>query len=473
MLVVLPIANFTGAADGDYFTDGLTEELTAQLGRLNPTQLGVIAFTTARRYRNTDKGIDRIGEEIGVDFIVEGSARRAGDRVRITAQLIRVSDQSHLWAEAYNRKLDDIIEIQIDVAERVAQSLSVRLLADNKTAMERHAARNVAAYEAYLKGRYYFQRRTDADFMKALRHLEEAIAHDPAYVPAFVGLADLYNVIGLYGAIPSRQACQSAAGYLHKALELDPTLAEAHISMAYLKAVFEWDFAAADNMFNKALEMNPNYAAGQYGYALVLGAMGRFEDALDHIEQALRLDPLSLLINCNKGWILYLARRYNEAETQIQNAIEMDSAYALARYFHGLILVKLERFDEANAEFARAQDWSAGHPASISGQIVASALAGKRKAALKHLGVLEEMSRRRYVSPYYVGLGHAALGDLDAAFACLQEAFADGSAILSNLKTDPELDALRPDPRFAALLKRDAAGDSNSSSRAAKRGTSS
>ena len=454
MLAVLPFGNLTDDDGQDYFTDGLTEELIGQLGRLNPAQLGVIAFTTARQYRNTGKGIDQIGKELGVDFIVEGSVRRAGDRVRITTQLIQVSDQSHLWAEAHNRTLDDIISIQIDVAERVAQALAVELLASNKAVMKRTATHNSAAYEAYLRGRYYFNRRTEEDFRRAFRYFEEAIERDPGYVPAYTHLADVYALIGLYSGLPPTTAHEGAMRSLRKALELNGAFAEAHSSLAYVKLLFDWDFSGAEKEFRHALAVNPNHPTGHYWYALFLAAMGRTGDALEHIADALHLDPLSLVVYCNRGWILYLARRYDEAASQLRNTIEMDQSFALAHYFLGLVYLQQTRHADATAEFQKARDSSDNHPASISGLAVAAASGGDKTLARRLLKSLEELARRRYVTPYYSALIHAALENKTQALDCLERAFEDRSPFLTNIRTDPALDSLRRERRFGKLLQR-------------------
>jgi tetratricopeptide (TPR) repeat protein len=415
----------------------------------------VIAFTTTRQYRSTSKGIDQIGRELGVQYIVEGSVRRAPDRLRITVQLIKVSDQTHLWASAYNRAMDDVIGIQIDVAERVAQALTVGLFARNKLSMERAATRNAEAYEAYLRGRHYFNRRRSVDdFQKATRHFEEAIENDPEYVLAHVGLADVYTVMGLHSHIEPRQAYRAAIKHLDRAFALDPNVAEAQYSMAYARALYERDFDGADTSFQHALALNPNYVTGRYWYALLLAAMGRFDRAIEHIEGALALDPLSLVTNSNKGWILYLARRYDEAATQLMSTLDMDQSFALAHYFLGLVLVQQGRHGQAATEFASAQQASGNHPASISGLAVAQALGGAREKARVTLKKLKELTRNRYVTPYYLAVVHAALGETDRAFSLLKDACDDGSAFLTNMNHDPGLDALREDPRFRRMTVR-------------------
>jgi TolB-like protein/Tfp pilus assembly protein PilF len=455
MIAVLPFGNLTGQNDQDYFCDGLTEELIAQLGRLNPQQLGVIAFTTARQYRNTPKGIDQIGEELGVEFIVEGSFRRAGDRVRIMAQLIQVSDQSHLWAEAYNRTLEDIINIQIDVAERVARSLAVELLAGRGAAMARAVTRNSAAYEAYLKGRYYLnKRRTEEDFLTALGHFKKAIEKDPAYVPAYAGVADVYDVAGFYSWIAPKDAYEGSMRAIRKALELDRTYAEIYTSLAYAKMLYEWDFPGAEASFRQALDLNPNYVTAHYWYAFFLAAVARFDEALGQIDQALHLDPLSLVINSSKGRVLYFARRYEEAIVQLKNTIDMEEEFPLAHYLLGLVYLQMSRCNEAAAEFQRARETSENHPASISGVASALALSGNKSEARKVLRQLEELASRRYVTAYYSGLVYVALGENDRAFACLEKAHQDGCASLTNIKSDPGLDPLRSDHRFENLVKR-------------------
>jgi TolB-like protein/Flp pilus assembly protein TadD len=454
MLAVLPFSNLTGDAEQEYFADGMTEEIIGQLGRLKPQKLGVIAFTSAMAYKQTTKGIDQIGRELGVDFILEGSVRRAGDRVRIAAQLIQVSDQTHLWAEAYNRTIEDIISIQVDVAERVARSLALELLADHQESMTRAATRTSVAYEAYLKGCYYWNKRTEDGFRKALVNFSEAIAKDPNYAPAYVGVADVYNIIAFYSGVPPREAYEKSKAATTKALQLDEALAEAYTAAAYAKALYGWEFAEAEKTFRRALDLNPNQVTGHYWFALFLAGLGRLDEAFVLIDRALELDPLSPVINCHKGWILYFARRYDLALVQLRNVIDMDPNFALARYFIGLVYVQKGAFDQAIIEFKGARDISENHPAALAGLAACLALTGKRAESHRLLQKLMTLAKRRYVAPYYIAAVHLACGERQQAFRWLEKSFGERSAYMTNLMHDPALDSIRSEPEFQHLVRR-------------------
>ncbi len=454
MLAVIPFGNLTGDSQQEYLADGMTEELIMQLGRISPTQLRVIAFTTAKQYKHTPKGIDQIGQELKVDYILEGSIRRARDRVRIAAQLIQVSDQCHLWSEAYNRTLDDIITIQTDVAERVAHSLMLELLPRRKAEIAKASTRDSVAYEAYLKGRYYWDKRKEDAFWMALKYFQTAIEREPDYALAYVGMADVYGIAAYYSSLPPKQANEKLQAAIGKALELDPNFAEAYSTRAWGKLIFDWDFAGAEKIFKHALDLNPNHVNGHEWYALCLTAMSRFDEALDRIALALELDPLSLVVNSIKGWILYLARRYRESADQLISTIELDGSFALARYHLGVAYIYLGQYKDAVAQFTKAVEVSNENPAAIAGFAAAVGLAGDIRRANKVLGELEELATRRYVDPYYIAVTHLALGNKAQSFPWLEKAFEDRSPRLSKVNVDPAFDSVRPDARFTKLLRR-------------------
>lgn len=453
MLAVLPFDNLTGQADQEYFTDGMTEELITQLGRLNPQRLGVIAFTSAKQYKETSKSIDQIARELRVDYIIEGSVRRAGNRVRIAAQLVEAADQCYLWAEAYNRTLDDVITIQTDVAQRVAHSLMLELLPDHRAQMARDASGNSEAYEMYLKGRFYWNKRTEDAFMKALKYYQAAIDRDPEYAPAYAGIADVYEIAGFYSAIPPKEAYEKSRAAITKALEFAPGYADAHASIAYGKFLYEWDFDGAESAFRHALELNPNQVTGHSWYALCLAALRRFDEALAQIAFALELDPLSLVVNSHKGWVLYFARRYDDAIKQLLNAIEIDPNFAVAHFFIGLVYLKTENYADATRHFVKAKEASNEHPAAIAGWIAATARSGKKAEAKKILSELEQMAQRRYVIPYYLTLAYLGFGDNARALHWLERSCDDRSSYMPNIGADPALDLLRDSPRFEKLLR--------------------
>jgi serine/threonine protein kinase/Flp pilus assembly protein TadD len=453
-LAVLPFGNLTGSSEQEYFADGMTEELITQLGRLNPRRLAVIAFTSSMRYKMTPKGIDEIGTELGVDFVLEGSVRRSGNRVRIATQLIKVADQSHAWSGAYNHTIEDIISIQMDVAEKVASSLAVELLANQQEAVRRSSTKQSAAYDAYLKGRYFWNRRTEDGFRRAVTCYEEAIRQDPEYALAYAGLADVYIVGTFYSVLPPRLAYHESDAAATKALTLDPALAEAHASRALARALYRWEFPAAEEGFRTALKLNPSQVAGHYWFAWFLAAMGRFDEAFEETTRALELDPLSLVVNCHKGWNLYLARRYDDAIAQLRNTIEMDPNFALSRYFMGLVYVQKSMYEQAITEFMLARESSTHHPAAITGLAAALSLSGRRNEALECSQALDELALRRYVSPYYRALLCMAVGNKDEALDWLEKSFEERSAFMANIMNDPLLDGIRADPKFDQLIGR-------------------
>jgi len=454
MLAVLPFGDLTGLEDQEYFTDGMTEELIAQLSRLHPKRLGIIAFTSARQYRNTSKSIEQIGSELGVSYILEGSVRREKNRVRIAAQLVEVSNQCHVWAEAYNRTLDDVITIQIDVAQRVAQSLMLELLPDHRAEMVRASTGDPAAYEAYLKGRFYWNKRTRDGFLKALKYFQTVIKLAPDYAPGYVGIADVYKLAALYGGLPPKEAFDQSRAAITKALELDSRLASAHTSLAYGKVLYEWDFAGAEKSFKHALELDPNHVTGHYWYALLLAAMKRFDEAMEHIELATELDPLSLVVRCNKAQVLYFARRYDEAASQLINAIEMDGEFPLARYLLGLVYLRTGEFAAAADHFQNARRATNGHPAATAGLAVATAKLGNKTEGKKILQELESLASKTEGIRYYVAVAWLGFGDQDRALRSLEKACDERSVSVPNIDVDPALDSLRKLPGFRKLLQR-------------------
>jgi TolB-like protein/Tfp pilus assembly protein PilF len=454
MLAVLPFGNLTGDPEQEYFAEGMTEELIAQLGRLRPDRLGVIALTSARRYKNTTKGIDEIGKELGIDYIIEGSVRRSGNRVRIAVQLIQVSDQTHLWAEAYNHALDDIISVQTDVAERVAASLALELLPASEKTRRPAATGDLIAYEAYLKGQFYWSKRSEEGLRKALKYFHITIERAPDYVPAHVGIADVYNISAYYSSLPPQEAYQRSQHSITTALRINPGCAEAYASLAYSKLLYEWDFENAEKAFRHSLELNPNHTPAHYWYALFLAAMARDEEALAQIGLALELDPLSLVINTHKGWVLYFARRYDHAVEQLLSTIEMDESFAAAHYFLGLVYLQLRQYEDAAITFQKAAATSNNHPATVIGIARTLALSGKTDNALKILQEVEESTVRRYVAPYYLAVSYLALGNRERTLEWLDKAYKERSPYMSNLQRDPEFDGIRSDAGFIKLLKR-------------------
>jgi TolB-like protein/Tfp pilus assembly protein PilF len=453
-LAVLPFSNMSGDPEQEYFSDGLTEEMIAKLGRLHPERLGVLARTTMMKYKGTTKSIEEIDGELDVDYLLEGSVRRDDQRVRITAQLIKVSDQTHLWAESYDRTLEDILAVQVEVAEKIARSLTVELLPEERAALTRSSTANPAAHDAYLRGRYFWNKRTEQSFSKAIESFQQAVDLDPGYAAAYAGLADCFDTLGWYGALPAGEAYRKAHAAAMHALQIDDRLAEAHAALAYAKHFYEWNWEEIEKGYLRALELDSNYVTGHHWYALFLTSMGRFGEALAQMDSALDLDPFSLVINSHLGWILYFARLSERAVRQLQETVEMDSQFAIGRYFLGMAYEQCHQYDAAIKEFEAARAFGGQHPGPIAYLVHASGLAGKISQANRYLEDLKNAAGRRHVSPYFLAVAHAGMGEIETAFACLEDAYRERSGWLVNLNIDPAIDPLRSDPRFADLQRR-------------------
>jgi eukaryotic-like serine/threonine-protein kinase len=454
MLAVLPFNNLSCDKEQDYFSDGLTEEMITELGRLNPKHLGVIAQATAMHVRDAGKNADEIGRELGVQYILEGSVRRTTNRVRITAKLIQVLDQTYLWTATYDRQLEDILDIQQDVAHRIAQSLAMELFPSVYQAGSRAASRIKDAHELYLKGLYYWKLRTEEGFLTAIKSIEKAIELDPTYALAHSGLARVYDTLGLYGGMPPDLACERAKEHAKRALEIDGALAEAHAALGYALLLFDWDWVKSETAFQVAIDNNPNYAEAHQWYALMLALQGNFNDALHRIDVALQLDPLSPLINSIKGWIFYFNRRYQESAVQLRHAIRIDDKFALAHYFLGLTYLQATKPADAIREFNISFALSGDHPGPVAGLGYAKGLLGKKSEALLKLESFKHLAGLSHVSPFFLSWIYLGLGNADAALEQLEQAYSQRCGWMPHLYVDPIMDALRPDPRFQNLLRR-------------------
>ena len=375
------------------------------------------------------------------------------NRVRITAQLIRARDQTHLLAETYERSTADILSIQTEFAERVAQSFTIDLLGGRL-----HAAPlptiNPDAHEAYLKGRFWFNKRTEEGFLKAINHFRRAIEIDPQYAVAHAGLAEVFVVVGLYGMLPPKETYERAKAAAKSALQLDARIAEAHAALGFAKLRYEWDWEGAEADHLRAIELDANYATAHLWYGLFLAAMERFDEALAELKHARQIDPLAMATNAHLGWILYLSRQYEQAAEQLGNSLEIEPNFPLARFFLGFAYEQQGRYADAIGEFEKASELTGGHPGALAGLGHAHALAGNRTEAQKYLARLEKDAGRRYVSPYFIALVYVGLGDTDEAFRWLDTACEHRSDWLVHLKIEPALDPLRSDPRFDKLVRR-------------------
>lgn len=456
MLAVLPFQNLSGDPQQEYFSDGMTEEMIAQLGRLHPNQLAVIARPTAMQYKDTTKRIDEIGRELGVEYILAGSVRRGGDRVRITAELAQVRNQTQLWADSYDRDFSDILAVQKDVAQSFAREIRLTLTPWEQARLTSPEQVDPESYEDYLKGRYYWNKRTEVALQKAAGYFRQSIEKSPGYAPAYAGLADSLIMLGEdgYGILPPHEVKAEAKGAALKALEIDGTLAEGHTSLGSVKEQFDWDWVGSEIEFKRAIELQPGYALAHHWYAYILAQLNRLEEARGEITRARELDPLSLIINADFGWVLYLARRYDQAVKQLWRTLELDPGFARANYLLGQCYLEQASYDKAVVQLRKAAELSQYSPVYFAGLGCAYAKSGKRSKATQVLRELKETSKRRYVPAYDIALMYIALGNKDDALAWLEKAFEEGSDFRCELSAGPMLDPMRSDPHFQHLLRR-------------------
>jgi TolB-like protein/DNA-binding winged helix-turn-helix (wHTH) protein/Tfp pilus assembly protein PilF len=456
-LAVLPFDNLSGDADQEYLSDGLTEEMITQLGRLEPDRLRVTARSSTWKYKHADRDIDRLRRELGADYVLEGSLRRAGERVRVTAQLIQAVDQTDVWAETYERDLRDVLVLQSEVARAVARAIALTLTPDAQARLASARSVRPESYQDYLRGRYFWNRRTAAALKQALGYFQRAIDANPDDARAYSGLADSYSSLGassIVGALPPRQAMPAAKAAALKALEIDGTLAEAHTSLAMVHLLYDWDPAASEKEFRRALELDPEYTTAHHWYSHCLLVLGRTDESLAESKRALELEPLHLVIGVHLGWHYLYARRYDQAIEQFRKTLELDPAFPNAQRYAAWAYLQKGLHQEAITSL-RAALRQLGRDPGVEGELGhALGVAGRRAEALAMLEGLRQLSSTRYVSPFSVALVHAGLGDRDQALAWLEKAYVERSDYMVYLSREPMLDGLRSDPRFAALVRR-------------------
>jgi TolB-like protein len=450
-LAVLPLENLSRDSEQEYFAEGLTEELTTTLAKIR--ELRVVSRTSAMAYRDVHKPLREIARELGVDAIVEGTVLRVGQQVRVTAQLIDVSEERHLWAESYERNLSDVLTLQGEVAQAIAREVSVTLTPQEHAHFTRVHSVDPEAYESYLKGRYHWKRRNREGLGKALQRFQEAMAKDPRYAPAYSGFADCLSVLGWWGFISPEEGCGKAKGLSMKALELDQDLPDAHVSLAWVKTYYDYDFSAAKREFERAIELNPSHATAHLWFGLYLGLMGRHEDGYAEIKYAIRLDPYSMA-NQVFGFVLLFARRYEEAIVQFEEALDLDSRFAPAHWGLSSAYSFKSLHDLAIAAGRKAVELSLGATLFIASLGEAFATAGCGEETRNILEQLQQTSKQRYVSPYAVARIYAILGEMDEALRWLEIAYREHTAHLVCLKTDPRFDGIRSESRFHDLLRR-------------------
>jgi len=450
-LVVLPLAHQSGDPEHDYFADGMTEALIADLAQISA--LLVISRTSAMQYRNVHKPLPEIAKELNVDGLIEGSVLRVGERVRITVQLIHGATDAHLWAKSYEGSVRDVFALQSEVARAIAGEIKIRLTPRERLRLARAQQVQPDAHEAYLRGRHYWSKVTEEGFCRALDHLRVAVAIDPSFAMAQAALADVYIALGAFGVLMPKEAFSNARTATLRALAADPKLADAHRTLALVKMCYDWDWSGAEAAFRLAMRCQPGSAEVYAQYAVYLVALGRCDEAVVGAERARALDPLSLMINNDLAFALWTAGRDREAIDQYRRTLELDSSFVESRRELGVMYAHRGDFDAAVAELQRA---AAGARDTETLALLGHALglAGRRLEAQQILAELGDLSGTRYVSPFDIALIQLALGQLDDAFASLERAYEDRSTGLIFLKSWPLLDPIRSDRRFEDLLRR-------------------
>ncbi len=448
-LAVLPLVNLSGDPNQEYFSDGMTDELIAQLTQLK--SLRVISWTSAMRYKKAEKSLPTIARELNVETVLEGSVRRDGGRVRITVQLIDAIADHNLWAKSYERDLQDILRLQNEVASEIAKEVNVSLTPQEEARLAVAPSVDLETYDAYLRGRFHWNKRDPQGFKKAMEYFEQALTKNPAYAHPYAGLADTYNMLGTYSFLPPEKSFLPAKAAAKKALERDSALAEAHASLAWATFVLDADWVECEKEFKRALELKPGYASAHHWYAWYLSSMGRFQESSTERKQAQALDPLSLPILATHGWELFAARQFDQAIEQTLKALELDQSFPMALFCLGIAYVQKGEYEQGISALQRSSELS-GSPTVLAALGHAYAVSGQGSEASRVLDELGELSTRKYVSPYDMAVLYAGLSEVEQAFESLEKACEDRAWRRVVLKVDPMLDPLRTDPRFHDIL---------------------
>jgi len=452
-IAILPFINMSADPEQEYFCDGMAEEIINALTHVE--NLRVIARTSTFAFKGEKIDIRKIGEQLNVESILEGSVRMAGNRVRISAQLINVADFSHLWSERYDRDMKDIFEIQDEISLAIVEALKVKLLKTEKAAIVKRHTEDLEAYNLYLKGNYYWQMLTKEGFAKAIECYEQALQKDPQYALAYTGLASVYWMSSYFGNVPPNEAYPKAREYANKALEIDDTLAEAHGTLGVINMNYDWNWKAAEREFKQALQLNPNSAIIHFQYAALLTYNERHEEAIAEAKRAQELDPLSSYFNAMLGNVLYHAGMYDEAIEVLRVTITMNPNYFLSHWVLGWAYRGKSMFEEAIAEFEKAVELSGGAPVAVTHLSIAYYESGKKAKAEKLFDSLKQRSRDEYVPPFLFYYIHRVRGDQDQAYEWLERACNEHDSILPFIRVNT-LESWRiPDePRFKALLEK-------------------
>ncbi|MGI8897951.1 MAG: winged helix-turn-helix domain-containing tetratricopeptide repeat protein [Pyrinomonadaceae bacterium] len=453
-MAVLPFKVVGSEADEEYLGWGMTDALITRLSSVR--QIMVRPTNAVHKYTVIGQDALAAGRELRVDAVLDGNIQRFGEQIRVTVQLVSVRDGRPLWAEKFDAKFTDIFAVQDSISDQVARALTLKLIGEEKQRLTKHYTEDIQAYQAYLKGRYFWNKRTEEGYKRAIEYFEQALERDPRYAQAYAGLADSYALLGSMGnaVLPRSEAMPRARVAAEKALLIDETLAEAHASLAFVRMHYEWDWPGAEREFKRAIELNPSYATAHHWYAYYLVARGRTDESLAEIKRAQEIDPLSLIINTDVGEMYFFARQYDRAIEQCKKTLELDPEFNLAVRHLGWTYLQKGMHKEAIAELERSVSLSEGRRDSTALLGYAYAVAGKREEAKKVLAELKEIAKRSYVAPFELSLVYTGLNEKDQAFAWLEKAYDERSGSLILLNVDPASDGLRSDPRFADLVRR-------------------
>jgi serine/threonine protein kinase/Tfp pilus assembly protein PilF len=451
-IAVLPFANLSAEKDNEYFSEGLTDEIIMNLSKLQ--MLKVITRGSTMRYVKEGKTHKQIATDLGVQFLLEGSVRRYGSDLRITAQLVDAFRDEYVWAETYRGTMKDIFDIQENVAAEIAQALQLRISPDEKENLKKRPTENTGAYQLYLQGRFFWNKRSEEGLKTAIRYFEQAIEKDPQYAVAWAGIADSYSLLGEFGNIPRKELYPKARAAVNKALELDDRLAEVHTSLASILMLSKWDWTNSEKEFRLALELNPNYATAHHWFSQWFLNMGRLEESLQMIARAAELDPVSQAILKDQGLARYYNRQYDEAIETAKKTLELDPNYAAAHRLLSLAYQSKQMFDEALVEHEK---WAALTGNKVEAAVTLAQLHAVSGRADEARRLIADIKRDQLVIDQLhrgLALVHVALGENDLAFEYLEESCARHEEAILSLKVDPKFDALRSDPRFVELLKK-------------------
>ena len=455
MLVVLPFENLSRDPEQEFFSDGMTEEMITQLGGLEPQRLGVIARASAMQYKHSTKSAAQIGGELGVDYLLEGSARRAGGRVRITAQLIQVRDETHVWAEGYEGDLRDILKLQREVAAAVAREIQLKLTPQQQARLGSTRPVNPEAHEADLKGRFFWNKFTVEGLLRSQEYFQQAIDKDREYAPAYAGLATSYALQGNLSVLPPQEAYPKSKAAAARAIQLDETVSLAHSALGWPTMFYDRDWAGAEREFKRAIEINPSNAGAHQGHAFYFVVREQFDQALAEIQRAREFDPLSLIINSDVGFVEVFARQYDQALKQLQRTLEMDPNFPPAHWVLSYAYEAKGLFREANAEDLKAGALVRRNSSWVAEIQTAYDTSGWRGSWRKRLELLlAARSKGEHIPPYWLAMTYIRLGERQKALDWLEQAVEERFYLVVFLKVDPQFDSLRDEPRFHALLRR-------------------